>query len=83
MPNDIQDAILKASRALTPVWTAHTKSEEDKQIALLKEKGVKIYEFQDRAKLLQLMQPIFTEWSAKDPLIGEYIQDAKRVDQGS
>ena len=83
MPNDIQDAILKASRALTPVWTAHTKSEEDKQIALLKEKGVKIYEFQDRAKLLQLMQPIFDEWSAKDPLIGEYIQDAKRVDRGS
>ena len=52
-------------------------------VALLKEKGVKIYEFQDRAKLLQLMQPIFDEWSAKDPLIGEYIQAAKRVDQGS
>lgn len=83
MPKDIQDIIVKTARDLTPKWTAHTKSEEDKQIALLKEKGTKIYPFEDRANLLRLMQPIFDSWSAKDPLIGEYIKDARKIDQGS
>lgn len=83
MPKETQDAIVTAARALTPKWTAHTKAEEDKQVEALKAKAVKFYPFEDRAKLLQLMQPVFDAWSAKDPLIGEYIQAAKKVDQGS
>ena len=83
MPKDIQDEIVKAARALTPKWTAHTKAEEGKQVEALRAKGTKFYEFEDRAKLLQLMQPVFDAWAAKDPLIGEYIQAAKKVDQGS
>ncbi len=53
------------------------------QIEELKGSGVKFYEFEDRAKLLQLMQPVFDAWAAKDPLIGEYIAAARKVDKGS
>ena len=83
MPKDIQDAIVKAARDLTPRWVAHTKADEQKRIDELKAKGVNIYQFEDRVKLLELMQPIFDTWSAKDPLIGEYIKAARKIDQGS
>ena len=82
MPKDM-DAIVKAARDLTPKWVAHTKADEQKRIDELKARGVNIYQFEDRARLLELMQPIFDSWSAKDPLIGDYIKAARQIDQGS
>ncbi len=83
LPKDIQTAIVKTARDLTPKWVLHTKAEEERQISELKAKGVKFYEFEDRAKLLELMQPVFDAWSAKDPLISEYIAAARKIDKGS
>lgn len=83
MPKDIQETILKTARRLTPEWVAHTKADEARRIEELKGRGVKFYEFEDRAKLLTLMQPVFDAWSAKDPLIGEYIAAARKIDKGS
>jgi tripartite ATP-independent transporter DctP family solute receptor len=83
LPKDIQAAIIKVARESTPKWIAGTKADEEKKIGELKAKGVKFANFEDRAKLLKMMQPLFDEWSAKDPLIGEYIQDARRIDKGS
>jgi TRAP-type transport system periplasmic protein len=83
MPKDIQATIIKTARGLTPQWVAHTKADEARRIEELKGRGVKFYEFDDRAKLLELMQPVFDAWSAKDPLIGEYIAAARKVDMGS
>jgi TRAP-type transport system periplasmic protein len=83
MPKDVQDAIVKAARELTPKFVAHTKADEQQRIVELKGRGVKFYEFEDRAKLLELMQPVFDAWSAKDPLIGEYIKAARQLEQGT
>jgi tripartite ATP-independent transporter DctP family solute receptor len=83
LPKDIQAAIIKVARDSTPKWVAETKADEDKKIGELKAKGVKFAKFEDRPKLLKMMQPLFDEWSAKDPLIGEYIKDARKIDQGS
>jgi tripartite ATP-independent transporter DctP family solute receptor len=82
LPEDLQAAILKVARESTPKWVAHTKAQEGEQVAALKAKGVKFYSFEDRARLLQLMQPVFDAWSAKDPLIGEYIAAARKIDRG-
>ena len=83
LPKDVQDTIVKVARDSTPKWVLHTKAKEAEQVSELKAKGVKFYAFEDRAKLLQLMQPVFDTWSAKDPLIGEYIAAARKIDQGS
>ena len=83
MPKDIQDAIVKAARDLTPQWVAHTKADEAEARRRAQGEGRQDLPFEDRAKLLQLMQPIFDDWSAKDPLIGEYIKAARQIDQGS
>lgn len=74
-----QKAIVDTCRALTPDFVAHTKSEEAKEIQVLKDAGVEISEFTDRANLLAATQPVFDAWSAKDPLIVEYIAEAKKL----
>ena len=80
LPKDIQDIIVKTARDLTPKFVAHTRDEERKTVDFLKTKGVQIFEFEDRPKLLERMQPIFDAWSAKDPLVGEYIAAARKID---
>lgn len=74
-----QQVIVDTCRALTPDFVAHTKSEEEKQIQFLKDAGVEISEFTDRENLLEATQPVFDAWSEKDPLIGEYIAEAKKL----
>jgi TRAP-type transport system periplasmic protein len=76
---DLQQAIVDTCRNLTPEFVAHTKQQEAEGIEQLKAEGVQIYEFEDRERLLELMQPVFDEWAAKDPLIGEYIAATKTL----
>jgi tripartite ATP-independent transporter DctP family solute receptor len=76
---DEQKVIVDTCRGLTPAFVAQTKGEEAKQVQILKDAGVEISTFPDRANLLKATQPVFDAWSAKDPLIGEYIAEAKKL----
>jgi tripartite ATP-independent transporter DctP family solute receptor len=78
LPPDIQSAVLETSRSLTPEFVLDTKAREAVSIEELKEAGVMFYQFEDREKLLELMQPVFDRWAEKDPLIGEYIEAARK-----
>lgn len=80
LPEDIQEIIIETSRKMTPEFVAHTKGEEARQIAELEAAGVEISEFEDREALLELMEPVFQQWSEKDPLIGDYIEAARSLD---
>jgi tripartite ATP-independent transporter DctP family solute receptor len=80
LPKDVQDVIVKTARDLTPTFVAHTRDHEKQTVDVLKGKGVQFFEFKDRKKLLELMEPVFDAWSAKDPLIGEYIAAARKID---
>ncbi|MEJ8570419.1 TRAP transporter substrate-binding protein [Microbaculum marinum] len=74
-----QKAIVDTCRELTPEFVMQTKGEEAKQIKILEDAGVEISEFPDRENLLAATEPVFEAWSAKDPLIGEYIEEAKKL----
>jgi TRAP-type transport system periplasmic protein len=78
---ELQQVIVDTCRNLTPEFVAHTKQQEAEGIERLEAEGVQIYPFEDRERLLELMQPVFDEWAAKDPLIGEYIEATKKVGQ--
>lgn len=78
LPQDMQELLVNTCLELTPKFVAHTKSEELASVGRLKEKGVEISEFGDRAALLAKTEPVFETWAAKDPLIADYIAEAKK-----
>jgi TRAP-type C4-dicarboxylate transport system substrate-binding protein len=75
-----QAAVVSACRDQTPAFLDDAKADEAATIEKLKELGMTITRFTDRDKLLELTQPVFDEWSKKDPLIGEYIAAAKAAE---
>mgnify|MGYP005865002173 CR=1 FL=1 len=69
LPPDIQKIVLDTCRKIGTKYVLHTRDEEKLTIGRLKQKGVMFYEFEDREKFFNLMQPVLDEWAKKDPLI--------------
>lgn len=80
LPADIRQIVLNITGPkCTANFVANTRDEEKLTIERLKAKNVMFYDFEERPKLLELMQPLYDEWAAKDPLIREFIAAAKRL----
>jgi tripartite ATP-independent transporter DctP family solute receptor len=80
LPEAQQTAISEACTGQVADWVAMTRDGEVETIDKLRAEGVEISEFPDRANLLALTAPVFEEWKAKDPLIGEYIEAAGQLE---
>lgn len=79
LPADIRKVLLDhTGPRCTARFVAHTRDEEKATIERLRPKGVMFYEFEERQKLTELMQPLYDEWAAKSPLIRDFIAAAKR-----
>jgi tripartite ATP-independent transporter DctP family solute receptor len=80
LPADIQKIVLDTTGPkCTARFVTHTRDEEKVTIERLKAKAVAFYEFDERRQLLELMQPLYDEWAAKDPLIRDFIKAAKQL----
>ena len=79
LPPDLQKIVLETSRKLTAKFYLHTRDQDILATERLKKKGLKVYEFQDREKMIERMQPVYDEWTKKHPLIGEWIEAAKKL----
>lgn len=80
MPAEAQKVVMEACKELVPEFMSTSAELEGELIDKLKEQGVRVYEFTDRQRLLELTQPVFDEWSRKDPLIGAFIESAKELE---
>jgi tripartite ATP-independent transporter DctP family solute receptor len=80
LPADIRQIVLDtAGPKCTARFVAHTRDEEKLTIERLKAKGVAFYEFEERQKLLELMQPLYDDWAAKHPLIRDFINATRKL----
>jgi len=80
LPGEAQTAMMEAGREIIVPHVAYVKQHEKDAIARLEAKGVKIYAFEDLAQMQALMKPIVDTWIAKDPLIGEYVAEARKLE---
>ena len=80
LPAEAQTALVEAGREIIVPHVAYVKQHEKDAIGRLEAKGVKIYSFDDLAEMQALMAPIVEKWTAKDPLIGEYVAAARKLE---
>jgi len=80
LPAEAQKAMIDSGRQIIEPHVAYVKRHEKDAIARLEAKGVKIYPFDDLAQMQALMAPIVETWTAKDPLIGEYVAAARKLE---
>lgn len=77
---EAQEAVVGACRELVPEFMETAKAAEDELLGKLRGVGVEVSEFTDRDTLLERTQPVFDEWSQKDPLIAEFIAASKDLE---
>jgi len=80
LPENVQNALTEAGHEVIEAHVAYVKQHESEAAERLKAEGVTIYEFEDLAAIQELMAPIVDEWRGKDPLIGEYIDAARKLE---
>lgn len=77
LPADLQAAMRQAGHdAITPT-IAYAKKQDMDGRAELQAKGLQIHELSDLAALRAKVEPIVAEWSAKSPLIAEFVKAAQ------
>ena len=80
MPKAVQAAMMEAGQEIIAPQVAFTRDDEAKTEELLKAKGVKFYEFEDLPKMRTVMEPIIKKWMATDPIIPEFVEAAKKIE---
>ena len=83
LPKDVQQAMIEAGREIIKPQVMFVKKHEEEAAKRLEAKGVKIYPFKDLKKMQALMKPIVKQWEKKDPLIAEYVAEAKKLEKGN
>lgn len=83
LPKDVQQAMIEAGHEVIKPQVMYVKQHEEAAAKRLEKKGVKIYPFKDLKKMQDLMKPIVAKWEQKDPLIAEYVNEAKKLEKGN
>jgi TRAP-type transport system periplasmic protein len=78
LPADIQKIVMDTSRRIRTKYVLHTRDEDKAATERLKPKGLMVYDFPERDKMIQATQPVVDEWAKKDPLIAAFIKEAKK-----
>ena len=77
---DQQHAIVDSCRELVPEFMKTAAEAEGVLLDKLRAAGVEVTEFKDRPALLEKTRPVVEEWSAKDPLIGKFVEAARALE---
>lgn len=78
-PKEIQQAIKQAGRDSIAPTLAYTKKQDHDGRDQLRAKGVKIFELENLADMQKKVEPIVGQWSAKSPLIKEFVDQARAL----
>ncbi|WP_170984622.1 TRAP transporter substrate-binding protein [Rhodoligotrophos defluvii] len=77
LPQEVQQAMRQAGRETIAPTLAYTKNQDLTGRDDLKQRGVQIYELEDLAAMQERVAPIVDEWSAKSPLIANFVAAAR------
>jgi len=78
LPADIQKAMVEAGHETIATQYAMAAAQEKEVADFLAQNGVTIVKLQDLDVMKQKMAPIVATWSAKDPLIAEFVEAVKQ-----
>lgn len=79
LPKAVQTAMTEAGQEIIAPQVAYARDDEAKTEERLKAKGVKFYEFEDFPKMRAAMEPILRKWMATDPVIPEFVETARKI----
>lgn len=79
LPTEIQQAIKQAGRDSIAPTLEYTRNQDFSGRDELKAKGVTFHELENLADMQQKVAPIIETWSAKDPLIAEFVTAARSL----
>ena len=82
LPKDIQAQLQEAAREATVKHVNYVRDDEAATLERLKAKGVSVYKFEELDKMREIMKPVVEEWIKRDPLIAEYIAQARKLEAG-
>jgi tripartite ATP-independent transporter DctP family solute receptor len=77
LPAEIQQAMRQAGRDSIAPTLAYTRNQDLTGRDELRAKGVEIHELASLAEMQDKVTPIVEQWSAKSPLIGEFVAAAR------
>ena len=77
LPEELQKAVLQAGKDSVVPTMEYTKKQDLDGREQLKAKGVTIYELENIQEMQAKVAPIVDTWSAKDPLIAEFVKAAR------
>lgn len=79
LPDELQKAVREAGRQSVKPAMEYTARQDREGREQLKAKGVKIIELENLADMQAKVAPIVETWSAKDPLIAEFVAAARSM----
>ena len=77
LPDEVQQAVREAGRRSVQPTLAYTKEQDRDGRAVLKSRGVVFHELEDVTEMRKRVAPILDQWSAKSPLIAEFVATAR------
>ena len=82
LPKDVQKAMMEAGREATTLHVQYVKKDEASTLDTLKANGVKVYKFEELDKVRNTVAPIVDQWVKRNPLIAEYVAEARKLEGG-
>lgn len=79
LPDELQKAVREAGRQSVKPTMEYTARQDREGREQLKAKGVQIIELENLAEMQAKVAPIVETWSAKDPLIAEFVAAARSM----
>lgn len=79
LPAELQAAVREAGRQSVAPTLEYTRNQDFSGRDQLKAKGVNFHDLEDLADMQRKVAPIVETWSAKDPLIAEFVTAARSL----
>jgi tripartite ATP-independent transporter DctP family solute receptor len=80
LPDDIKAAMIAAGKEVIEPHTLFVRDHEMASAERMKKKGVQIASFDDLVEMRKIMEPIVSTWEKRDPIIAEYVAEARRLE---
>lgn len=80
LPPDIQQIMIEAGRDIIVPQVMATKEAEARIAEMLKGEGVQFYQFEEKEKMRELMEPIIQERMASDPFIASFVETVRKIE---
>lgn len=82
LPKDIQTAMMEAGREATTLHVQYVKKDEATTLETLKKNGVQVHQFKELDQVRKTVAPIVEQWTKRNPLIAEYVAEARKLEGG-